>query len=422
MVASKSTNPGGHRPRPGSPLPLVDAEVLDPKDYPADAEPHEIRHWEQQRITHQIAEVAERYGLGEYVGQIDTYYQDQFHRDILRKISQAVYDDATGRGQMHQPWDIGTLAEQLERPEPPAARVHGLIPWEASTAIIAQRKTGKTTLVLNLARSLLTGEPFLGMDVREVEGRVAFLNFEVSGHQLARWASEVGVPADRLVVVNLRGASNPFNDPARLAELADQLRDLDVETLIVDPFGRAFSGDNQNDSGQVQSWLVRLDEFARSDVGAKDLILTVHAGWEGTHARGSSALEDWPDSLVYLTRPKGSDDRYISATGRDVDLPEDLLAYDADKRQLSLTGAGSKHGASLRGLAEQAIAVVTDQPGLNTTAIATELKARGASFQKGDPSKALAQAVSRGLLRCESGARGAKNYFLEREDFDDDVI
>lgn len=415
--------PPNGRPRDRTPIPTT-LEVLQPEDYPDDAEPHEIAQWDRVWISHQIQEVAERYGLGDVAGQIDTYYQDQVHRDILRKLAQAVYEDATGRNRgPHRPWDAGTLADQLERPEPPPSRVEGLIPWEASTAIIAQRKVGKTTLVLNLARCLITGEPFLDMEVRKVEGRVALLNFEVSGHQVARWADEAGIPHDRLFLVNLRGASNPFRDAARLTELAHLLRAQDVETVIVDPFGRAFTGDNQNDSGQVQAWLVALDEFARSAVGAKDVILTVHAGWEGGHARGSSALEDWPDSLIYLSRAKASDDRYISATGRDVDLPEDLLAYDAEARQLSLTGAGSKQGAGIRSLTDQAVIVVTDQPGLNTTQIADELKSRGAAFQKGDPSRALKIAVNRGRLRRENGARGAKNYFpTAGEDFDDDVV
>lgn len=55
-------------------------------------------------------------------------------------------------GHDEQPFDAGTLAEVLARPAEPAARVDGLIGWEASTLLVAQRKVGKTTLVLNLAR------------------------------------------------------------------------------------------------------------------------------------------------------------------------------------------------------------------------------------------------------------------------------
>jgi AAA domain len=94
------------------------------------------------------------------------------------------------------PFDAGTLADVLTRPADPPARVVGLIPWEASTLVVAQRKTGKTTLMLNLARCLLTGEDFLGrFPVRPISGSVGFLNYEVSAAQLARWADEHGNPA-----------------------------------------------------------------------------------------------------------------------------------------------------------------------------------------------------------------------------------
>ena len=118
--------------------------------------------------------------------------------------------EAEERGEL-PPFDAGTLGEILARPKPPPSRIEDLVPWQASTLIPAQRKTGKTTFLLNLARSLLTGEDFLGrFGVRPVDGEVAILNYEVSGDQLARWADEVGIPHDRLFLVNLRGRSNPL--------------------------------------------------------------------------------------------------------------------------------------------------------------------------------------------------------------------
>lgn len=251
-------------------------------------------------------------------------------------------------GNPAEPFDAGTLAEVLARPDDPGARVAGLMPWEGSTLIVAQRKTGKTTLTLNLARCLLTGEPFLGsLAVRRVAAgaRVALLNYEVSGAQLARWARDVGVPADRLFLVNLRGRRNPLSHPEDRAALAALLRAHNVEALIVDPFGRAYTGTSQNDSGEVGAWLVDLDRFARTEVGALDVILTAHAGWNGERTRGSSALEDWADSVVTLTRDdEGA--RFLRAMGRDVDLDEDRLGFDADTRTLRLSGTGSRKTAS----------------------------------------------------------------------------
>ena len=251
------------------------------------------------------------------------------------------------------PFDAGTLAEILARPAQPPMRIEELAPSDASILLVSQRKTGKTTLSGNCTRSLLTGEPFLGrFEVRPLDGDVAVLNFEVSGAQLARWFDDVGVPADRCHLVNLRGRRNPFKHLDDRARLAGLLRSRGVEAVVVDPFGRAFTGSEQNNAGEVSRWLNDLDEFTRSEVGAHDLLLTAHAGWNGERTRGSSALEDWPDAIWTLTRdPEGDDTnrrRYFRAEGRDVDLDEGELTFDPDTRHLAYLDGGRRQAAAQR--------------------------------------------------------------------------
>lgn len=254
---------------------------------------------------------------------------------------------AAEKAEAAEPFDLDTLQAVLDRPAPPAGRVPGLIPWEASTLVVAQRKTGKTTLLVNLARCLLTGERFLDrFDVTPIAqaGTVALLNYEVSAHTVARWADDAGVPTDRLILVNLRGRRNPLGNEHDRTALADELRARHVESILVDPFSGAYTGDSQNDAGQVGAWLADLDRFARSQVGARDLLLAAHAGWNGERTRGTSALEDWADVIINLTRDD-ADNRYLRAMGRDVDIEEDRLEFDADTRQLRLTGDGSRKHA-----------------------------------------------------------------------------
>lgn len=335
-----------------------------------------------------------------------------------------VTDDARRRYDLErrgpaEPFDLDTLAAVLARPASPPARVDDLIPWAAGTLLTAQRKTGKTTTVLNLARCLLTGEDFLGrFGVRPVAGTVALLNYEVSAAQVARWAYEVGVPADRLLLVNLRGRRNPLSDAEDRARLASALRARDVESMIVDPFGRAYVGGSQNDAGEVGAFLSQLDTFARSEVGALDLVLTAHAGWNGERTRGSSALEDWADSVLTLTRDTGDDDtegdgaRYLRAIGRDVDVDEDRLTFDPATRLLSLSGAGSRKSArddrKLDTLAASLLATITTAPGLGANELERRLKADGVPFQKGDVAKAARRLEMSGQIRRDDGPRGAK--------------
>lgn len=355
---------------------------------------------------------------GEAGDLVDRLALDELRKLRARHLAREWFD--AERQPEAEAFDAGTLAEVLARPAEPLARVEGLIPWEASTLVVAQRKTGKTTLVLNLARCLLTGEPFLGnLGVRPVTGTVAVLNFEVSGAQLGRWAHEAGVPADRLFLVNLRGRRNPLNHTADRHRLAGLLRGAGVESLIVDPFGRAFPGKDQNATGEVSSWLVGLDEFARAEVGARDLVLCTHAGWNGERTRGASALEDWPDSIITLTRDEsetGNGERYLRAMGRDVDLDEDRLDFNPDTRQLTLAGAGNRKQAAqtrrLDDLVSHVVDIVTETPTITGAKVAEALRRAEVPHQKGDHSKALAQAVAAELLTVQPGPRGAKCYTL----------
>ncbi|WP_043347160.1 ATP-binding protein [Beutenbergia cavernae] len=247
-----------------------------------------------------------------------------------------------------EPLDVTTLAHQLERPAPARWRIGGLVAADGSTLLSAQRKTGKTTLALNAVRSILEGCPFLGrFDVAPVSGAVAFLNFEVSRDTFNLWASEVGVDASRLLPVHLRGRLNPLVHPEEREQLARSLRERETEVVVVDTFTRAFRGASENDAAEVGRFLTDLDVFVRGEVGATDLILTAHTGWNGERSRGSSALEDWPDSIITLRRDADGDDstRYFSAFGRDVEVEEDALSFDPRTRALSLTGAGSRRQA-----------------------------------------------------------------------------
>ena len=303
--------------------------------------------------------------------------------------------------------DAGTLAAMLARPAEPPHRVGGLIPSEGGTLVVAQRKTGKTTLTLNLARCLLTGEDFLArFPVRPVTGNVAVLNYEVSGSQLARWAHEAGVPEDRLLIVNLRGRRNPLAYPEDRARLAELLAKHDVESLFVDPFGRAYTGQSQNDPGEVGAWLAELDRFARGEANAVDVVLSTHAGWNGERTRGASSLEDWADSVVTLTRdPDDETLRFLRAEGRDVEIEEDRLAFDPTTRRLTLTGKGSrKQAAANRQAAEllpQVVEYVREHPDCSQAAIERGVEGRAAAVRA-----AVGAAVEAGQIDREKRSKG----------------
>jgi hypothetical protein len=185
-----------------------------------------------------------------------------------------------------------------------------------------------------------------------------------------------------------------------------------VETVIVDPFGRAYNGASQNDAGEVGAWLVRLDQWVRGEVGAGDLVLTAHAGWNQERTRGSSALEDWADTIVTLTRGEDEDGpRYMKAMGRDVDVPEDALDFDPQTRRLQLTGAGSRRQASqtrrVEDLTPEVLDYVTRNPGVSGTGIV-----KGLGRRRPDVWEAIEALVGDGVIvkRRRQGRGGGVSF------------
>lgn len=310
-----------------------------------------------------------------------------FHRRVAEQMIELHVRDRAGHlfaeaiTPPAPPFDIGTLGQILAREEEPPNRIEELMPWEGSTLVVAQRKTGKTTLVLNYIASLLTGEPFLGRFAVvpiEADARVALLNFEVSAALIADWAQRRGVDPDRLVIANLRGRRNPLKNGEDRGNLAGMLREHKVESVIIDPLGRAFTGADSDRNGDMQQFLVTLDEWVRGDVGAKDLLLAAHAGWAAKdRARGASAIEDWADAIWVLTREEDGEDpvRLFKAEGRGVDVATQELRFEPATGILTLAGdvrLSQKERDKERRLALLTPIIVTaarEQPGITTAEI-----------------------------------------------------
>src|SRR5690606_32800237 len=118
-------------------------------------------------------------------------------------------------------------------------RVSDVMLADSITAVFAQAKAGKSTLMLNLVRSLLDGTPFLGsLDVTPVPGAVVYANLELSEYLVRQWVQDTGITrlAD-LHIGNYRGAASQFDfaDHTTRERLVGDLRAVDASVLIIDP-------------------------------------------------------------------------------------------------------------------------------------------------------------------------------------------
>jgi hypothetical protein len=216
--------------------------------------------------------------------------------------------------------------------------------------LAAQFKAGKTTLVNNLVRSLADGPRWLGVaEVQPVTGTVTVLDFEMGATQLKRWhRDQQTAHTERVIVLPLKGQAATFDllDPETRTRWAAWLRAASTEYLMVDclrPVLDALGLDEHHDAGR---FLVAFDALL-AEAGIPDALIIHHMGHIGERARGDSRLRDWPDVEWRLVRQDDNpaSPRFLTAYGRDVDVPETALTYDPTTRRLSVGLGGSRKDA-----------------------------------------------------------------------------
>lgn len=316
-----------------------------------------------------------------------------------------------------------TLADELALDLPPLTwTVEGLHFTGANTLLAASFKSGKTTLSLNLFRSLIDGTRFLGQfDVEPPAGRVAFWNYELDQRQFDDWVRDLDISAlDRGAVQHLRGARVPLMTDVGKEWTVEWLRKREVSAWIVDPLARAFGGENENDNGEMGPWLERLDEI-KAEAGVEDLFLIAHTGRgeqvEGQErVRGATRLDDWADVRWILVKEKDGA-RYFGANGRDVDVAQAALTYDRATRTLGWTTTTRKEAQqkakseTTERRVQQLVEIVAANPGIGTNALKGEC-----SFSDRDFPKARDTALERGEVRIEEGPNRSKMFFLVESD------
>lgn len=307
-----------------------------------------------------------------------------------------------------------SLAEELAVEELSLSwTVGGLHPTGANTLLAAQFKVGKTTLMVNLLRCLTDDGLFLGeRPVDRPEGRVAFWNYEVSERQFRLWLREAGVRnPQRASAWNLRGHRLPLTVPF-VEDLAVRwLVEREVSVLIVDPFSRAYGGE-ENSNTEVGYFLEALDVIKRR-AGVTDLFMAAHFGRGGQeegeeHVRGATRLDDWADvRWLYRKASTGSPPaRYFRADGRDVFMDECRLEYDAKSRGLWISGGSMKEDTAHAHLME-ALRLCQSNPGI----LKTPLK-DGISAKADRRAGYITDAVKRGLIREEEEGKQKLRHYL----------
>lgn len=261
--------------------------------------------------------------------------------------------------------ELATLADLTGRTWPAQRwRIENWLPARSRCLLAAQYKAGKTTLVTNLIRCLVDGEPWLRRhEVTPIDGTVAVIDVEMNPQHITAWLSDQHIAHEDSVWIGaLRGKAATFDllDPATRTDWANRFRARQVAFLIVDclrPLLDALGLDEHHDAGQ---FLVALDALL-AEAGIPDALLVHHMGHGEERSRGDSRLRDWPDVEWNLVRENDdpASPRYIKAFGRDVDFGETQLTYDPVTRHLGLAG-GNRADAAARSALFDVLAVLRE--------------------------------------------------------------
>jgi hypothetical protein len=166
-------------------------------------------------------------------------------------------------------------------------------------------------------------------------------------------------------------------------QMVDILQELNCQTWIVDPFARAFSGSgDENSNSEVGVFLETLDVI-KERAGVDNLLLTTHTGRAQENgierARGATRLDDWAD-VRWLLNKNRDGARFLSASGRDVEMEERLLNWNPTTREVTCGEAigRSKHTAQV--LEDAIVDFIRHNPGCSAGAIKAACENNRAEF------------------------------------------
>lgn len=348
-------------------------------------------------------------------------------QQLLRQRANEMAREILAREKAHAtfrvPPSLPTLADELALPDEEIQwTISEVLPHGTNVLLTAQYKTGKTTLVNHLGKTLADGVDFLARFLVHTPAvNVALWNYEVSAGMYRRWLRDVLIKnTDRISVANLRGYSIPLLVPTVQDFAVEWLKSRAVHTWIVDPAARAMPGLDENSNVEVGQFLDTLD-IIKERAGVANLILVTHTGRaemaQGRErARGATRFDDWADVRWLLTK---DDDgfRYFRATGRDVDTDEFRLMFDPLTR--SLTASDDEKPAPTRGrpskvtdgeIADTITRLVRELPGQSKRALEENIRImlKCRINRVHDMMKAL---ESQGVIVPLEGARGAQHIY-----------
>lgn len=202
---------------------------------------------------------------------------------------------------------IQTMEDYLKQNTPVLVdMIDGVLKENSVCLMLGPAESGKSTLMVQMMHSLLTGADWLGQPTKPLMGSVGLLSYDQDIAIPINWMSKMGVPHDRISPIDLNGKGHPLNVPSERSRIAAAWKMMNVEVVFIDSFSASFSAaaaGDQNDTGDVMNWYSSVKKFVFNEVGAKAVVVIVHStDANPLKPRGSTAHRDVADSIISVTR------------------------------------------------------------------------------------------------------------------------
>jgi hypothetical protein len=221
--------------------------------------------------------------------------------------------------------EIEDMHDFLARPiEKPKVLIEGLLHKGSKMIVGSGSKSFKTWTLLDLALSVATGSPWLGLDTNK--GRVLFANFELKNQSLQSRViaikQERGLELEKgsLHVWNLRGRAASYDKI--IPKILERVRTNNYDLIILDPVYKLYGNTDENSAGDVAKLMNELEKLAVKSGAA--VVFSAHfskgnqAGKESIdRVSGSGVFGRDPDSIVSFSAHEVADAFSVETVLRD---------------------------------------------------------------------------------------------------------
>jgi hypothetical protein len=258
--------------------------------------------------------------------------------------------------------DGAALAANIEAPD---WVIHGLMESDSLGMLFGPSAGGKSFVALDWACSVITGQPWRGLDVVR-KGPVIYVAGEGCNglkRRLRAWEqhNNVTLPKGRLHVSE------------RAADLSDQVEAAGLEAsikllckgeppslIIIDTLARSMGGD-ENSSKDIGIVIKHVDRYLRRPFGAAVLIVHHTGHGPSDRARGSSAIRAALDFEIGLERGQGGVGRLFCGKSKEAE-PFDDMGFELIP--IELTGADGRKVVDRGKFLRSAVAVEAAAPSM----------------------------------------------------------